>query len=83
MGYFNKEERFNELFNVWFDEDFMPWLARERYWSAYSYSSSTSEYLQGAAQAYALVDERIDGAILKMREQVNKEFEDWKKEQEE
>lgn len=80
MGYFDRDKRFDELFGEWFDEDFQPWLARQVYWHRYSYASARNPCLQAMAEAYSEVNEKIDSAILKMREQVDREFEDWKEE---
>ena len=60
MSWFDKEERFDELFNDWFDNKFRRWLV---------------------GMGYEDVDSLIDDAIVGIREQVDKEFEDWKREQ--
>ena len=78
MSYFDKEKRFDELFNDWFDGEFRPYLAANAMnctmWDSYSI---------GRADAYDEIDEWIDQEIESIRHQVAREFEDWKREQEE
>lgn len=83
MGWFNKEERFNELFDDWFDNSFRKYLADNRKLDGL-YCLVGKDYHQGMCAAYAAIDDWIDDAIVKMRAQVDREFEEWKrKEQEE
>ena len=78
MSRFDKDERFDELFDNWFDYQFRPYLAA----NATNYTMWDS-YSRGRADAYAEIDEWIDQEIESIRHQVAREFEDWKKEQEE
>lgn len=76
MEWFDKEKRFNELFNDWFDNQFRKYLASNR---EQVYCMVNREYKLGMAAAYAAIDDWIDSSIESIRQQVNWEFEDWKK----
>ena len=78
MSYFDKEKRFDELFNDWFDNQFRKYLADNR---KLEYCMADREYTRGMANAYAAIDDWIDSSIESIRQQVNWEFEDWKREQ--
>ena len=78
MSWFDKDKRFDELFNDWFDYQFRPYLAANR---KQEYCLADREYMRGMADAYAAIDDWIDSSIESIRRQVNWEFEDWKEEQ--
>lgn len=82
MSYFNKEERFNELFDDWFDNSFRKYLAANRKLDGL-YCLVGKEYQQGMCAAYAAIDDWIDQSIEQMRREVDREFEEWKEEQKE
>ena len=80
MSYFDKEKRFDELFNNWFDHQFRPYLADNAKHSGL-YCLMDGGYSRGRADAYEAIDAWIDQSIESIRRQVNWEFEDWKREQ--
>ena len=80
MSYFDRDKRFDELFNDWFDNEFRKYLADNRRLDD-SCRLTGSGYLQGMAAAYADIDDLIDQTIGAIRQQVDSEFENWKKEE--
>ena len=70
MSLIEKDKRFDELFNDWFDNDFRGYLiCRMR-----------NCFDKRVAEAYADVDRYIDDSIMKIREQVDQEFDELKEE---
>ena len=76
MEWFDKDKRFDELFNKWFDGEFRKYLADNR---EQVYCMVNREYKLGMADAYAAIDDWIDSSIESIRRQVNLEFQEWKK----